>query len=81
MRRLPGPRTIVLLLAAASVIEGALDVLIVVLAIDLLAIGGSADAEHFVIVAFNRCHVHPTSVSESGLAQHAIRQFTFGQAA
>jgi Cyclic nucleotide-binding domain/Major Facilitator Superfamily len=41
LRRLPGPRTIVLLLAAASVIEGALDVLIVVLAIDLLAIGES----------------------------------------
>jgi hypothetical protein len=41
LRRLPGPRTLVAMLAAASVIEGALDVLIVVLAIDLLAIGES----------------------------------------
>ena len=41
LRRSPGPRTIVLMLAASSLIEGALDVLIVVLAIDLLAIGES----------------------------------------
>jgi MFS family permease len=41
LRRLPGPRTLIAMLAAASVIEGALDVLIVVLALDLLAIGES----------------------------------------
>ena len=41
LRRLSGPRTVVAMLAAASVIEGALDVLIVVLALDLLAIGES----------------------------------------
>lgn len=41
LRRSPRPRTIVTMLAAASLIEGALDVLIVVLAIDLLAIGES----------------------------------------
>ena len=41
LRRLPGPRTLVAMLAAASVIEGALDVLIVVLALDLLQIGES----------------------------------------
>jgi MFS family permease len=41
IRRSPRPRTIVAMLAAASLIEGALDVLIVVLAIDLLAIGES----------------------------------------
>jgi len=41
LRQLPGPRTVVAMLAAASVIEGALDVLIVVLALDLLAIGES----------------------------------------
>ena len=41
LRRLPGPRTVVAMLAAASLIEGALDVLIVVLAIDLIRIGES----------------------------------------
>lgn len=41
LRRLRGPRTLVAMLAAASVIEGALDVLIVVLALDLLGLGES----------------------------------------
>lgn len=41
LRRLSAPRTVVAMLAAASVIEGALDVLIVVLALDLLLIGES----------------------------------------
>lgn len=39
LRRSPGPRTIVALIAAGGVIEGALDVFIVVLALDLLAAG------------------------------------------
>ena len=37
--RLPGPRTIVVLIGAAAAIEGALDVLIIVLAFDLLGTG------------------------------------------
>jgi MFS family permease len=41
LRRLPGPRTVVALLAAGSVIEGSLDILIVVLALDVLLIGES----------------------------------------
>lgn len=41
LRRLPGPRTVVALLAAGSVIEGGLDILIVVLALDVLLIGES----------------------------------------
>lgn len=39
LRRSPGPRTIVALIAAGGMIEGALDVFIVVLALDLLAAG------------------------------------------
>lgn len=41
LRRFPGPRTVVALLAAASVIEGGLDILIVVLALDILVMGES----------------------------------------
>jgi MFS family permease len=37
--RLPGPRTIVALIGAAAIIEGALDVLIIVLAFDLVGTG------------------------------------------
>jgi MFS family permease len=39
LRRLSGPRTIVALIAAGGMIEGALDVFIVVLALDVLRIG------------------------------------------
>jgi MFS family permease len=41
LARMPGPRTIVVLLAASAAIEGALDVFIIVLALDLLRIGES----------------------------------------
>lgn len=39
--RLPGPRTVVVLIGAAAVIEGALDVLVIVLAFDLVGTGGA----------------------------------------
>src|SRR6185437_11597364 len=39
-------------------------------AFDLLAIGGLSDTQHFVIISFYACHVHPTS---TGIGQFGGR--------